>query len=228
MPATAVKHALQDAMEIATANVPAIDGQVYVFPDVSGSMQSAVTGNRPGATSAVRCIDVAALVAAALLRKNVDAEVLPFSDNVVPCSFNPRDSVMTNAKYFASLPSGGTNCSAPLKHLNDRKLNGDLIVYVSDNMSWVDTKPGMTTTATMIEWAKFKARNPRAKLVCIDMQPYSSHASATDDREDILNIGGFSDQVFNVIGDFAAGRLDRTVLGRCDRESKICKDCVEC
>ena len=34
---------------------------------------------RKGATSAVRCIDVAALVAAAILRKNPDAEVLPFS-----------------------------------------------------------------------------------------------------------------------------------------------------
>ena len=42
----------------------------YVLPDVSGSMQSPVTGCRKGATTAVRCIDVAALVAAAVLRKN--------------------------------------------------------------------------------------------------------------------------------------------------------------
>ena len=60
-----VRDALQDAMEIAIENVPEIDGKVYVFPDVSGSMHSPVTGYRKGATSAVRCIDVAALVAAA-------------------------------------------------------------------------------------------------------------------------------------------------------------------
>ena len=52
------------------ANVPAFAGKVYVCPDVSGSMSSPVTGHRMGATTAVRCIDVAALVAAALLRKN--------------------------------------------------------------------------------------------------------------------------------------------------------------
>ncbi len=62
-----VCDALQDAMEIAIANVPAIEGRVYVCPDVSGSMSSPVTGYRKGATTSVRCIDVAALVAAAVL-----------------------------------------------------------------------------------------------------------------------------------------------------------------
>ncbi|MGH9901855.1 MAG: RNA-binding protein, partial [Pyrinomonadaceae bacterium] len=74
-----VRDALQDAMEVAIANVPEIAGKVYVFPDISGSMHSPVTGHRgAGATSAVRCIDVAALVAAAILRKNPRAEVIPF------------------------------------------------------------------------------------------------------------------------------------------------------
>ena len=75
-----ITDALQDAMEIAIENVPAIDGKVWIFPDVSGSMQSAVTGYRKGSTSAVRCLDVAALFAAAILRKNPTAEVIPFSD----------------------------------------------------------------------------------------------------------------------------------------------------
>ena len=80
-----VMGALQDAMEVATANVPAIDGQVFVCPDVSGSMRSPVTGTRKGATTAVRCVDVAALVAAAVLRQNPDAEVLPFAEDVETC-----------------------------------------------------------------------------------------------------------------------------------------------
>ena len=70
-------------MELAIANVPAIDGQVYVCPDVSGSMQSPVTGHRKGATTAVRCVDVAALMAAAIVRRNPSAEVLPFDGTVV-------------------------------------------------------------------------------------------------------------------------------------------------
>ena len=201
----AVREALQDAMEVSIENVPSLTGQVYVCPDVSGSMQSPITGHRTGATTATRCIDVAALVAAAVVRKNAGAEVVAFSDHVVPCQLNPRDSVMTNARKLASLPSGGTDCSAPLRHLNAQRAQGDLVVMVSDNMSWVNSHGGGRSTATMQEWAQFQARNPRARLVCLDLQPNASTQAA--ERQDILNIGGFSDAVFQIIASFAAGEL---------------------
>lgn len=200
-----VREALQDALEAATRNVPAIEGKVYVFPDVSGSMLSPVTGYRKGSTTAVRCIDVAALVAATVLRRNPSAEVIPFEDAAIKkLRLNPRDSVMTNAQKLAAVGGGGTNCSAPLQLLNRRKAAGDLVVYVSDNQSWVDAAQGRGT-ATMREWAAFKSRNPKARLVCIDLQPYGTTQAA--ESADVLNVGGFSDQVFNLISDFAAARL---------------------
>ena len=200
-----VCDALQDAMEIAIANVPAINGRVFVCPDVSASMSVAVTGYRKGATTAVRCIDVAALVAAAVLRKNPRTEVLPFDWDVANVNLNSRDSVMTNAAKLALLGGGGTNCSAPLAWLNRRKANGDLVIFVSDNESWVDAEAGRGT-ATMKEWNVFKQRNPAARLACIDLQPYSTVQAS--EREDILNVGGFSDQVFDVISEFARGELN--------------------
>ena len=199
-----VQDALQDAMETAISNVPQIDGRVFVFPDVSGSMSSPVTGYRQGATTAVRCIDVAALVAAAVLRKNPRAEVIPFEQSVVSLRLNPRDSVMTNAEKLSKIGGGGTNCSAPLALLNQRKAAGDLVLYVSDNESWVDAGRGRGT-ATMQEWSRFKARNPKARMVCIDIQPYGSTQAA--ERPDILNVGGFTDRVFEIVSEFAAGRL---------------------
>lgn len=205
-----IRLALQDAMELALLNVPAVSGKVFIFPDVSGSMRSPVTGQREGAASAVRCVDVAALVAAALVRKNEDAEVLPFESKVVAFHFNPRDSVLTNAERLTQLPCGGTNCSAPLAELNRRNARGDLIVYVSDNESWLDSphygRFGGGKTKTLVEWQKFKHRNPRAKLICLDIQPYATTQAQED--HDILNIGGFSDSVFSIIADFAAGRLN--------------------
>jgi len=202
-----ITEALQDAMETAIENVPRVQGKVYVFPDVSGSMQSPVTGHRAGSTTAVRCIDVAALVAAAVLRKNPDAKVVPFSDDVVPVNLNPRDSVMTNAKTLASLPSGGTNCSAPLAHLNQQKAEGDLVVYVSDNQSWIETAchgARHGSTATMTQWELFKRRNPKAKMVCIDIQPYGS--TQAKESSDVTNVGGFSDQVFELMASVAEGK----------------------
>jgi len=201
-----VRDALQDAMEAATQNVPSIDGKVYVLPDVSSSMSSPITGHRRGATSQVRCVDVAALFAASVLRRNPRAEVIPFDHVARDLHINARDSVMTNAEKLSNLGGGGTNVSAPLALLNSKKAKGDLVIYVSDNQSWVDAAHGHGGTATMNEWSSFKSRNPRAKLVCIDLQPYA-HTQAKD-RADILNIGGFSDQVFEVIAEFARNGAD--------------------
>src|SRR5260370_16787860 len=65
-----VRDALQDAMELAIANVPSIEGRVVVCPDVSGSMKSPVTGHRPGSTTTVRCCDTPAFGHASVLRTN--------------------------------------------------------------------------------------------------------------------------------------------------------------
>ena len=200
----AVRDALQDAMELALANVPNFAGRVVVCPDVSGSMQSAVTGQRGSATSAVRCIDVAALVAAAVLRKNREARVMPFEVAVVPLLLNARDSVMTNAQALARIGGGGTNCSAPLAQLNRERAAVDVVILVSDNESWVDASR-RGATQTMREWETLKQRNPQARLVCIDLQPGATTQAA--ERADVLNVGGFSDAVFTLVAQFAEGKM---------------------
>ena len=197
-----IREALQDAMETAVQNVPAIRGKVVVCPDVSGSMHSPATGYRGSATSRTRCIDIAALVSAAMLRTNPKARVIPFERITVNVQLNPRDSVMTNAQKLANIGGGGTACSAPLAMLNREKADVDLVVIVSDNESWADDSQGWgATTSLMKEWDILKRRCPEAKLVCLDIQPYTK--AQVRNRQDILNIGGFSDQVFSLIGSFA-------------------------
>jgi len=199
-----VRDALQDALEVALENVPELPGQIYVLLDVSGSMGSPVTGHRKGATSKVRCVDVAALVAAAISAKNPATEILPFDTQVHAHRLNRRDSVLTNAQTLAQFGGGGTDCGLPLAMLNQRKATGDLVIYVSDNESWADPQRGRGTE-TMRQWEIFHQRNPRARLVCIDLQPYGTVQAQT--REDVLNVGGFSDAVFEVLARFAAGQL---------------------
>ena len=197
-----IREALQDAMETAVQNVPAIQGKVVVCPDVSGSMHSPATGYRGSATTKTRCIDIAALVSAAMLRTNPQARVIPFEQITVNVKLNPRDSIMTNAEKLANVGGGGTACSAPLAMLNREKADVDLVVIVSDNESWADDSQGWgTTTSLMKEWDILKRRCPEAKLVCLDIQPYTK--AQARNRHDILNIGGFSDQVFSLIGSFA-------------------------
>jgi 60 kDa SS-A/Ro ribonucleoprotein len=198
----AVQAALEQALELSLARVPELEGNVVVCPDVSGSMSMAATGYRKGATSKVRCIDIAALVAAAVLRANGKARVLPFECNVVKLELDRNARVAVNAARLASIGGGGTNVSAPLALLNREKAKVDTVVIVSDNESWVDpARRG--ATATMNEWTKLKGRNPAAKLICIDIQPYGT--TQAKDRKDIMNVGGFTDAVFHAMARFAAG-----------------------
>ncbi|MBX3234026.1 MAG: TROVE domain-containing protein [Labilithrix sp.] len=194
-----IKRALGRAVEHAVANVPSFPGSVALCPDVSGSMHSPLTGRRGTATTKVRCVDVAALVTAAFLRKNEEATVLPFSDHVVALErpINALDSVVANTDLLSSLPSGGTACAAPLRWLNERNEAPDLVVFVSDNQSWADFKHDTTMDH---EWNRLRERNPNAKLVLIDLQPYAT--TQVETREEVLNVGGFSDAVFDVVASF--------------------------
>ena len=205
-----ITNALQDAAEVATRNVPVIEGEVCVFPDVSGSMSSPVTGYRTNTrgkveqhTTKTRCIDVAALVAAAFLRTNPQTVVIPFEGQVVPVKLNPRDSIMTNAQKLASIGGGSTNCSAAVAEMNRRGINPTLAVFVSDNESWVDRGWGGYGTGTLAEWNKTVRKHPEAKLACIDIQAYTT--SQVPDRPGIMNVGGWSDEVFNVLKAFVEG-----------------------
>ena len=204
-----IKEALQDAMEIAVQNVPVFEGATSVLVDTSGSMSSPITGYRRGATSVVKCVQVAALIASSILRQNRLAGVYPFDTRVHDAStLNPRDTIMTNAGKLARFGGGGTNCSAALAHLNSNHITSDLVIFVSDNESWVDSTRSYygRGTQTLQEWAKFKQANPKAKMVCIDLTPNTT--TQAKERDDIMNIGGFSDNMFTIIKKFAEGTLN--------------------
>ncbi len=164
-------------------------------------MQSPVTGHRRGATTSVRCVDVAALFAAALLARNPKAEVLPFAEAVRPWRAKGGD-LRQVTESLSALLGGGTAIGAPLAQLAAQREPPDLVVLFSDNQSWLDPRHRDGTEA-LAQWQKLKRRNPAARLVCVDLQPYAN--SQLPERADVLNVGGFSDAVFERIAEFARG-----------------------
>lgn len=206
----AISNALQQAMEVAVSNVPKLPGQTVVGCDVSGSMQSPVTGSRGTKDTSTRCIDVAGLISAAILRKNQEAVVIPFDDGAydVRDKLNPFDSVMTIASQLASINGGSTQCALVIAGMYQMGVKADLVVIVSDNESWsrgynsAYYNPGSELDAA---WARYLAEvNPNAKLVCLDINPSSN--SQVSARPNTLNIGGFTDNVFELIRQFAEGQ----------------------
>ena len=107
-----------------------------------------------------------------------------------------------------------------------RKANADFskrklarVVLVSDNESWVTRHQAFAlgargSTGVMTEWQTFVANQQRLgvsapKLVCIDIQHYGT--TQAPERDDILNIGGFSDAVFQVVASYLIGDAGRFV-----------------
>jgi 60 kDa SS-A/Ro ribonucleoprotein len=92
-------------------------------------------------------------------------------------------------------------------------------VLVSDNESWVRRHRAFAlgargSTGVMTEWQAFVENQKRLgvttpKLVCIDIQPYAT--TQAPERDDILNIGGFSDAVFHVVASHLSNDAARFV-----------------
>lgn len=220
-----IRTALHAAASIACGNVPELPGPVVIGLDTSGSMSSPVTGQRePGSTSKMRCIDAAALFAAAILRRNPDSVVIPFDTAAYEARIDPCDSILSIAERLAGYGGGGTDCSLPLVAAIDRHARRRFAgaVVVSDNESWIGSgRSG--STGLLTAWDSFVAHQRKLghpagfrvgqkiqpRLVCINLQPYQTVQAC--DRPDILNVGGFSDAVFRVISAFLSNHSHRLV-----------------
>ncbi|QDV40628.1 hypothetical protein Enr13x_04340 [Stieleria neptunia] len=227
-----IKSALHDAAEIACGNIPQLPAPVVIGLDTSGSMGCSVTGwqaqsrSSRGRASKMRCVDVAALFAAAILRRNPDSVVVPFDTRAYNlygsgAKIDPSDSILSLSARLSKYGGGGTDVSLPLVEANKRYAKRAFagIVLVSDNESWINSGRrygyGQNgSTGVMTQWEKFKKTQrghgiADPKLVCIDIAPYGN--TQAPDRQDILNIGGFSDAVFNVVSSFLSADKNRFV-----------------
>jgi len=190
-----IKKAIEKALEAATSNVPNL-GNVAVCIDVSGSMSSPATGYS-AATTSTTCVDVAALVASCILRTAEAATIVPFDTAVRKVAVNKYDTVLTNSKKLA-INGGGTACGSAMKHLFDTDWSGNLVFFVSDNMSWADYHHRGTVMAEY--WKKIKAKNKDCKLVLLDVVPNTTSQMWED--KDVLHIAGFSDAIYGVVDAF--------------------------
>ena len=203
-----ISNALQDAMEIATETVPSL-GDVAVCVDVSGSMSSPITGHRGTVTTKMNCLNIAALIASCLIRKNDDVKTVLFDGNAREMKLNSRDSVMTNSKIISAQLGGSTNCGAAIALMNQKNYTNKTVIMISDNESWCGMDGRWGQTGMRDHWNKYKARVKGAKLVLIDIQPGTTTQAQSDSS--VLNIGSFNDSVWPVIQKFVNGETSSFV-----------------
>lgn len=201
-----IRNAVSDAMDEAVLMAPKLPGKTLILVDSSGSMCSPVTGWGPAA-SKMSCNAAASYFAAALLKSNPDSvEIVLFDTAVHPININPRDSLSTIINGI-KMDGGGTHVEVGICYANQTH-KYDSIIIISDNMSWNSVSFKLTSkysypnkpTEAQQQWADYLRAKPNAKLIAIDIQPYTSSQLANSPS--VLNVGGLNDSVFTAISDF--------------------------
>lgn len=193
----AIRDAMHAALERSVENVPSLPGKVLIAVDVSGSMRFSVTGYRQGATSKMRLVDVASLFACSFWRRAQDADLIAVDLAIRPTRFERLDTLATCATQLGGFGGGGTNLSLVVEHA---RWHGpfDVVYLVSDNESWQHAETIGETMAGSVR-----------KLILHDLTPNATTQARTK-RDRVLNVGGFSDAVFDVIEKFVIGRQSWT------------------
>ncbi|MBI3921820.1 MAG: TROVE domain-containing protein [Armatimonadetes bacterium] len=205
-----VTEAVEEALELSFANMPTLPGVTCIAPDVSGSMACGLVSGK-GTT---RFIDIAAVFAAACLKKSKDALVLPFEHRVVEVRLSSRDTLMTTADKLAKIGGGGTAVGAPISHLLEKQIKVDTFIGITDNEDWCYGWDGRTYSqfATppakrpcgeeygfLNAWRKYKRKvNGKAKAFLLTIAPYQ-HAVAPQNEPDVWFVYGWSDAVLPYI-----------------------------
>jgi hypothetical protein len=118
--------ALEQALNLSLANVPALSGRTLVLVDRSGSMFGPMS-HRSTLTRA----DAAAVFGSALALRASDADLVQFGTDSAPVRFDAGESVLRVVDRFGEL--GGTNTAAAVRRHYRRH---DRVIIVSDEQAW--------------------------------------------------------------------------------------------
>lgn len=196
-----IRDALVDAMELSFVNMPELKGHVVIANDISGSMSCSISdrGN-------TRYCDIAGIFGAAMFKKAVDkVTLLPFHGHVVPVTLSRRDSIMTIAEKLSQC-TNGTDIGAPVKYMNEHKIEADVFIGITDNIEWMTTSGGWYSNSRGFkpEWDEYVARNPKCKAFLITISPYRD-AVADEKTKNVHFIYGWNDSVPNYIASVVEG-----------------------
>lgn len=192
-----IKLAVQDALDSVLRNTPEIPGNSCVLIDTSGSMTSAITGNRGSATSKISCSQASMLIAAAFLKRNPNTKIVTFDTSARLIQVNPRDSVATMTRGIP-FTGGGTDLACGLRGVAQLDNIQNLLV-VSDNQSWMS---GSSEAA----WSMVQQKHPGIRMACLDIAPETS-VKLPEGRRVMHMAGAFSDYYWPFLKTFFAGEL---------------------
>eukprot|EP00056_Hartaetosiga_gracilis_P014144 m.239830 g.239830 ORF g.239830 m.239830 type:complete len:607 (+) comp14109_c0_seq1:128-1948(+) len=132
-----ITTALNDAFYLSFKNVEATGKRFLLAMDVSGSMSWSFIAN----DNLVSARTAAAMMAMITKRTEENVTSLAFSNNLVPLELRDDDLLPDLEARIDSIPMGGTDCSLPMVHAREEKLDVDVFVIYTDCETNCNARP---------------------------------------------------------------------------------------
>ena len=213
-----VVDALDAAFYLAYGNVEASGKRMLLACDVSGSMDSPVSG------LPLTCRVVTGALALVTASVEKEHQIVGFTGGdptgrpsgfphgglyrthgrdagLWPMQISPRQRLDDVVRYMDGLPFGRTDCGAPMVWALNNKVPVDQFTILTDNETWA----GPVHPHQALEQYRQKMGIDSTLVVVAMTATGSSIADPRDPRQ--LDVSGFDSTVPQVISDFAAGRI---------------------
>jgi 60 kDa SS-A/Ro ribonucleoprotein len=194
-PTRAIVDALDAAFYAAYGAVEPAGKRTLIALDVSGSMTWGTAGGLP-----ITPRDASAALALVTMATERDCAVVGFSHNLIPLSISPRQRLDDAIRVVSNLPFGGTDCSLPVLWAQQRKIEVDTFLVVTDNETWA----GRSHPHQALQSYRQTMGIP-AKMVVCGMTATECSIADPSDPVGMLDIAGFDTAVPQLIADFSRG-----------------------
>jgi 60 kDa SS-A/Ro ribonucleoprotein len=128
-PVQRVVHALDAAFKLAFGNVQPTGKRMMLALDVSGSMDSSVSG------TAISCREASAAMALITCATEANCRVVAFGARLTPVAMKGNVTV-TQAVSVSNMSFGATDCALPMLRALKKRIAIDCFVVYTDSETW--------------------------------------------------------------------------------------------
>lgn len=206
-------NALEAAISISTSGIPGFsylqDQSILIAGDTSDSMQQPISVN-----SSVEMYHVALVMGFVLQKAIPNVTVGMFGTHWVPLrpTSNILEGVMDAYQRFGEA-GYATHGNKVIEWATDKKIHYDWFMFFSDQQIYGDVEAlrgninhGKSAFETAFNQYKNKI-NPNAKMVLFSLAGYDT-IPIDAVRSDVFVVAGWSDKVFQILGDIVTGGND--------------------
>lgn len=216
-----VSKALEDAMAIACENVPDLEGNCAVLIDHSGSVRGdawASSGVSPW--SSVNTAHIGNLFGSIVAFKQKDVYIGMFGDKLIAPSMDRNMGLLEFNKktYDEGAACGGAtenglyeflkNVIAEEKHIDNFIVFSDMEIGDGGDGGWDYTSTARVKFKDLFK--EFRKINPNCLTVCCNIRGQSG-TSVFNPNLKILNVSGWSNNIFDIISMYKVGNLKSMV-----------------